>query len=71
MKWDEEVTSQLAAIKAGYSTRMGADMRHARYYLGHQQSEKKLLLILTDGKSSDIDTDDVSLLIEDTAMAVK
>jgi len=50
---------------------MGADMRQARYYLGHQQSEKKLLLILTDGKPSDIDTDDVSLLIEDTAMAVK
>ena len=70
-KWDDEVKSRLAAIKAGYSTRMGAAMRHAGHYLGHQQSDKKLLLILTDGEPSDIDTDDARLLIEDTAMAVK
>jgi len=70
-KWDIDVKSRLAAIKAGYSTRMGAAMRHAGHYLGHQQSDKKLLLILTDGEPSDIDTDDASLLIEDAAMAVK
>jgi hypothetical protein len=70
-KWDGEVKSRLAAIQAGYSTRMGAAMRHAGHYLGHQQSDKKLLLILTDGEPSDIDTDDHRLLIEDTAMAVK
>ena len=46
-------------------------MRHAGHYLGHQQSDKKLLLVLTDGEPSDIDTDDHRLLIEDTAMAVK
>jgi len=70
-KWDDEVKSRLAAIQAGYSTRMGAAIRHAGHYLGHQQSDKKLLLILTDGEPSDIDTDDHRLLIEDTAMAVK
>ena len=70
-KWDDEVKSRLAAIKAGYSTRMGAAMRHAGHYLGHQQSDKKLLLILTDGEPSDIDTEDARLLIEDTAMAVR
>ena len=70
-KWDDEVKSRLAAIKAGYSTRMGAAMRHAGHYLGHQQSDKKLLLILTDGEPSDIDTEDHRLLIEDAAMAVK
>jgi nitric oxide reductase NorD protein len=70
-KWDDEVKSRLAAIKAGYSTRMGAAIRHAGHYLGHQQSDKKLLLILTDGEPSDIDTDDHRSLIEDTAMAVK
>jgi nitric oxide reductase activation protein len=70
-KWDGEVKSRLAAIQAGYSTRMGAAMRHAGHYLGHQQSDKKLLLVLTDGEPSDIDTDDHRLLIEDTAMAVK
>jgi hypothetical protein len=70
-KWDDDAKSRLAAIKAGYSTRMGAAMRHAGHYLGHQQSDKKLLLILTDGEPSDIDTDDPRLLIEDTAKAVK
>jgi len=70
-KWDDEVKSRLSAIKAGYSTRMGAAIRHAGHYLGHQQTDKKLLLILTDGEPSDIDTDDHRLLIEDTAMAVK
>ncbi len=37
-------------MEAGYSTRMGAAMRHAGYYLGKRQAEKKLLLILTDGE---------------------
>ena len=70
-KWDDEVKSRLAAIKAGFSTRMGAAMRHAGHYLGHQQSDKKLLLILTDGEPSDVDAQDHRLLIEDTAKAVK
>jgi nitric oxide reductase NorD protein len=70
-KWDDEVKSRLAAIKAGYSTRMGAAIRHAGHYLAHQQTDKKLLLILTDGEPSDVDADDAHLLIADTAKAVK
>jgi nitric oxide reductase NorD protein len=41
---------RLAAMQAGYSTRMGAAMRHAAHYLAAQKAEKKLLLILTDGQ---------------------
>jgi nitric oxide reductase activation protein len=70
-KWNDEVKSRLAAIQAGYSTRMGAAIRHAGHYLAHQQSDKKLLLVLTDGEPSDIDVDDGQLLIADTAKAVK
>ncbi len=70
-KWDDEVKSRLSAMEAGYSTRMGAAIRHAGHYLGHQNSDKKLLLILTDGEPSDVDVDDERSLIEDTAMAVK
>lgn len=70
-KWDDEVKSRLSAMEAGYSTRMGAAIRHAGHYLGHQDSDKKLLLILTDGEPSDVDVDDERSLIEDTAMAVK
>ncbi|NNK99707.1 MAG: VWA domain-containing protein [Xanthomonadales bacterium] len=70
-KWDDEVKSRLAAMQAGYSTRMGAAIRHAGHYLSHQKSDKKLLLILTDGEPSDVDADDQHLLIADTAKAVK
>jgi hypothetical protein len=69
--WDQNVKSRLAAIEAGYSTRMGAAIRHAGHYLSHQKTDKKLLLILTDGEPSDIDTDDAQWLIADTAQAVK
>jgi nitric oxide reductase NorD protein len=68
--WDDEVKGRLAAMKAGYSTRMGAAMRHAAHYLESQKAEKKLMLILTDGQPSDVDTKDERLLIEDSRRAV-
>ena len=69
--WGEAVKARLAAMDAGYSTRMGAAMRHAAHYLAHQTAEKKLLLILTDGEPSDIDVDDPQWLIQDTRQVVK
>ncbi len=69
--WNDDVKGRLAALKAGYSTRMGAAMRHAAHYLESQRADKKLLLVLTDGEPSDIDTDDERLLIEDTHRAVQ
>jgi len=69
-QWDEQVKARLAAMEAGYSTRMGAAMRHAGHYLGARKAEKRLLLILTDGEPSDIDVDDERLLIEDARKAV-
>jgi len=69
-RWDEQVKGRLAAIQAGYSTRMGAAMRHAAHYLEKQRSDKKLMLILTDGEPSDVDSKDARLLIEDARQAV-
>lgn len=69
--WNDDVKGRLAAMEAGYSTRMGAALRHAAHYLGTRQADKKLLLVLTDGEPSDIDVDDQRLLIEDTHKAVK
>jgi len=68
--WDDSVKSRLAAIEPGYSTRMGAAVRHASHYLEGQQADKKLLLILTDGEPADIDVSDDQLLINDTHKAV-
>ncbi len=70
-QWGDEVKGRLAAMQAGYSTRMGAALRHAAHYLGAQKADKKLLLILTDGEPSDIDMDDDQLLIHDTHKAVQ
>ena len=50
---------------------MGAALRHAAHYLEGQQADKKLLRVLTDGKPSDIDTDDDRLLIADSHKAVQ
>lgn len=68
--WNDEVKSRLAAIQAGYSTRMGAALRHAGLTLGARKADKKLLLVLTDGEPSDIDVDDAKHLTEDARKAV-
>ncbi len=69
--WGDEVKGRLAAMQAAYSTRMGAAMRHAAHYLGAQQADKKLMLILTDGEPADVDASDERLLIEDAHKAVQ
>ena len=69
--WGDEVKGRLAGMEANYSTRMGAAIRHAGHYLSHQQADKKLLLVLTDGEPADIDTHDPKMLIEDARMAVR
>ena len=69
-QWDDGVKARLAAMEAGYSTRMGGALRHAAHYLGARQADKKLLLVLTDGEPSDIDVSDPKLLIQDAAKAV-
>ncbi len=69
--WNDEVKARLAAMEAGWSTRMGAAMRHAAHYLSARKADKKLMLILTDGRPSDVDAHDERLLIEDARQAVK
>ncbi|MDQ1314253.1 MAG: nitric oxide reductase NorD protein [Pseudomonadota bacterium] len=70
-RWNDDVKARLAAMEAGYSTRMGAAMRHAAHYLAARPADKKLMLILTDGMPSDVDAHDDRLLIEDARQAVK
>lgn len=68
--FDDQVKSRLAAMDAGYSTRMGGAIRHASHYLQAQTAEKKLMIILTDGEPSDIDVQDKQYLICDTKKAI-
>jgi hypothetical protein len=69
-QWGDEVKSRIAAMDAGYSTRMGAAIRHATHYLAAQKADKKLMLVLTDGEPADIDVEDKAYLIHDTKRAI-
>ena len=69
--WDDSVKARLANLKAEYSTRMGAAIRHGAHYLDLQKSDKKLMLILTDGEPFDIDIKDPNMLIKDTHKAIQ
>jgi len=69
--YDEMVKARISCMEAGYSTRMGAAMRHAAHYLKNQQAEKKLLLVLTDGEPADVDAKNPQTLIKDTKKTVE
>ena len=58
-------------LTPGYSTRMGAALRHAARDLGQQRSYRRLVLLLTDGEPSDVDCPDGKYLIEDARRAVQ
>ncbi len=64
------VRGRVQAIKPGYYTRMGAAIRHSTRLLEEQPSERRLLLILTDGKPNDLDKYEGRYGIEDTRQAI-
>ncbi len=68
--WDDAVKARLAAIDAGWSTRMGAAIRHGGQMLSARRTEKRILLVLTDGEPADIDVNDRQYLIADSKKAV-
>jgi hypothetical protein len=69
--YDELVESRLAGLQGGFSTRLGAAMRHAGADLATQRSYRRLLLVVTDGEPSDIDVEDRRYLVEDARKAVQ
>ncbi|MCX7169639.1 MAG: VWA domain-containing protein, partial [Proteobacteria bacterium] len=69
--WGDEVKARLAGMQGNLSTRMGTALRHAGHYLAMRPTEKKLLLLLTDGEPSDIDVDDPEYLHADARKAVE
>jgi len=70
-RWDDTVKARVAAMDAGYSTRMGAALRHAGHYLAARKADKRILLVLTDGEPADIDVTDPEHLRADTKKAVE
>jgi Mg-chelatase subunit ChlD len=68
--YDQAATSRLAALQSGFSTRLGAALRHAGRVLEAEPSYRKLVIVLTDGEPSDTDVADPLDLIEDARRAV-
>ncbi len=67
---DARVRGRIDSIKAGYYTRMGTAIRHATNLLCEQPAGRRLLLLLTDGKSNDLDKYEGRYGIEDTRHAI-
>lgn len=65
------IRGRINVIKPGYYTRMGAAIRHSSNLLKEMDSERRLLLILTDGKPNDLDKYEGRYGIEDTRQAIR
>ncbi|MCC5956178.1 MAG: VWA domain-containing protein [Natronohydrobacter sp.] len=61
----------LSGLRAGYSTRIGAAIRHAGAALGQVACHRRLVLVVTDGAPSDIDVSDPAYLVMDARRAVQ
>lgn len=69
-RYDAAARGRILAIKPGYYTRMGAAIRQSASILAEQPANRRLLLIITDGKPNDLDLYDSRYGIEDTRLAV-
>ena len=65
------VESRIAGLRPGHFTRLGAAIRHVSATLAERPRQRRLLLVLTDGKPNDMDHYEGRFGIEDTHMAVR
>ncbi len=68
--YTDAIRGRIDAMKPGYYTRLGAAIRESSKILNRQDSQNKLLLIISDGKPNDVDRYDGRYGIEDTKKAV-
>ena len=68
--YNATIRGRIEDIKPGFYTRMGAAIRQSTELLSNQPGQKKLLMILTDGKPNDLDRYEGRYGIEDTRMAI-
>ena len=67
---DDAALSRLAGLEPGFSTRLGAALRHAGAELASIAATRKIVIVLSDGAPSDIDIADPADLTEDARRAV-
>jgi nitric oxide reductase NorD protein len=66
-----QITANICALRPGHYTRLGAAIRHTSAMLAKQPAQRKLLIVLTDGKPNDLDHYEGQHGIEDSRMAVR
>jgi nitric oxide reductase NorD protein len=69
-KSGHDVLARISALRPGHYTRLGAAVRHVSALLGGEASERKLLLVITDGKPNDLDHYEGRYGVEDTRRAI-
>ncbi len=65
------VEQRIASLRPGHYTRLGAAIRHCAADLSTQSRNRRLLLVITDGKPNDLDHYEGRHGIEDTRQAVR
>jgi hypothetical protein len=69
--FDAHVKARMAGMTGQLSTRMGGALRHATQWLKARPSDKRLILLVTDGEPHDIDVHDPKYLMFDAKKAVE
>lgn len=73
--FDEPMTAsverRIGSLQPRFYTRLGAGIRHASAGLASQAAQRRLLLVITDGKPNDLDHYEGRHGIEDSARAVR
>ena len=65
------IEARVAGLKPGFYTRLGAAIRHSSADLQRQAKQRRLLIVITDGKPNDLDHYEGRHGIEDSHMAVR
>ncbi len=69
-RFSATIRGRIQAVKPGYYTRMGAAIRYAHRLLGRETAQRRLLLLLSDGKPNDLDKYEGRYGVEDTRHAI-
>ncbi len=65
------VFSRIGALKPGFYTRLGTAVRHVSRLLEGRTNERRMLLVITDGKPNDLDHYEGRYGVEDTRRAIQ
>ena len=65
------VAARIAGLAPGFYTRLGAAVRHVSAGLAGQARQRRLLVVITDGKPNDVDHYEGRHGIEDSRMAIR